>query len=363
MTDETRSERSEGRGSVRIDAVVLRKNVIRIFRALGLDERNASMVAHALIEADLMGVSTHGVSNYILMLYAPLLRSGACKAQPDMKIVRESPTMALVDGDRGMGHVVATRAMRLAIEKAKTTGIGIVAVRGSMHFGAAGVYAKMALQHDMIGLATTNADQLMVPLHGRESRFGTNPIAVAVPTGEEPPFHLDMATSTVPLGRIMLKHRAGEALEEGWATDEQGQPTRDAGEAFEARRLLPLGGDFDHGGHKGQGLAMVVDIVSGLLSGAGVLSQVSVEGEVGHFFAAMKVDGLRDIDTFKMEMDAFVRAICATPQAPGVEPVIYAGVKEARARVDRLENGIPLHEKVVEDLSQLAAELNVRWLS
>jgi len=225
------------------------------------------------------------------------------------------------------------------------------------------VYAKMALEHDMIGLATTNADQLVVPLHGSEARFGTNPIAVSVPTGEQPPFLLDMATSAVPLGRIMLSLRAGEPLREGWAMDRDGRSTTDAEEGYQARRLVPLGGSFDQGGHKGQGLAMVVDVLCGLLSGAGVLSQVSVEKGVGHFFAAMRIDGLRSIDEFKAEMDSFVGAVCGTPQAPGQEPVIYAGVKEAQARAERLEKGIPIHPKVIEDLAQLANELNVRWLS
>lgn len=270
--------------------------------------------------------------------------------------------MALIDGDGGMGHVVATHSMELAITKARETGVGIVAARNSQHFGAAGVYAKMALEHDMIGVATTNADQLVVPLHGREARFGTNPLAVAVPTAMQPPFHLDMATSTVPLGRLMLAVRAQEKLEPGWATDESGTPTTDAEAAYEAKKLLPLGGSFDLGGHKGQGLAMVVDIVSGLLSGAGVLSDVSVEDGVGHFFAAMRIDGLRDPDEFKSEMDAFVEAVCATPEAPESEPVIYAGVKEQRSRADRLANGIPLHPQVIEGLHDLCRQLRVSWL-
>ena len=344
-----------------VDAEVLRGNVVQIFEKLGLSPKDAATVAHALVEADLMGVSTHGVSNYILLLYAPFLKQGLTKAQPNITAVRESPTMALVDGDSGMGHVVATHAMQLAISKAKMTGIGIVSVRGSQHFGAAGVYAKMALEHDMIGVAATNADQLVVPLHGSEARFGTNPLAVAVPTAEEPPFHLDMATSTVPLGRIMLSLRAGEALEPGWATDREGRATTDAEEGYRAKRLLPLGGSFDLGGHKGQGLAMVVDIVSGLLSGAGVLDQVSVDKGVGHFFAALQIDGLRDVDEFKAEMDGFVRAVMATPGAPDAEPVIYAGVKEARSREERLVHGIPLHSDVIEGLTGLCSELGIEW--
>ncbi len=345
----------------RISADDLRGNVARIFGGLGLSEGDASTVADSLVEADLMGVSSHGVSNYIELLYEPALRGGLVDKRSLIEIVRETPTMALVDGGGAMGHLVATRAMEIAIEKARATGVGIVVARGSQHFGAAGVYSKRAVVHDMIGVAMTNADPLVVPLHGSEVRFGTNPIAVAVPTGEESPFLLDMATSTVPLGRLMLAARAGQKIPLGWALDEDGHPTSDPSAAFRAKRLRPLGSTLELGGHKGQGLAMVVDIASGLLSGAGVLHQVSATTQVGHFFAAMRIDGLRDIDEFKAEMDAYVRAVAQTPEAPDSEPVIYAGVKEARARADRAANGIPLHADVFTYLTSLASELGVEW--
>lgn len=343
----------------RIDADTLRTAVEILFSGLGLAADDAAIVAELLVEADLMGISTHGVSNYIQMLYAPGLRKGTTRAAADMTIERELPTMALVDGKGCMGQLVGKFAMDLAIDKARDTGVGLVAVKGSHHYGAAGVYSKMALEHDMIGFAVTNADPLMVPLHGAESLFGTNPIAVAVPAQEEAPFLLDMATSTVPLGRVMLALREGRPLVDGWAVDAEGRPTLDAKTAFDAKRLSPLGSTFELGGHKGQGLAMVVDILSGLLSGAGVLRAVSVEEEVGHFFGAVRIDGFRDPQEFKTEMDAYLRAVRSCPPAPDTEPVIYAGVKEARARRDRLRNGIPLHKGVIAYLRGLAEELGV----
>ena len=341
----------------RVGVDALRQSVESIFAGLGLASADAAVVADLLLEADLMGISTHGVSNYIQMLYAPGLRKGCTRSTADMTVERELPTMALVDGKGCMGQLVGKFAMDLAIAKARDTGVGLVAVKGSHHYGAAGVYSKMAIEHDMIGFAVTNADPLMVPLHGAESLFGTNPIAVAVPAAEEAPFLLDMATSTVPLGRVMLALRAGQPLVDGWAVDAEGRATQDAKAAFDAKRLSPLGSTFDLGGHKGQGLAMVVDILSGLLSGAGVLQAVSVAEEVGHFFGAVRIDGFRDPEEFKSEMDAYLRAVRSCPPAPDTEPVIYAGVKEARARRDRMENGIPLHRDVIVYLRELAGDV------
>ena len=221
----------------------------------------------------------------------------------------------MLDGGGGLGLVVGTRAMRLAIEKARAVGVGLVAVRNSRHYGAAGVYARMALAHDLIGFSVTNSDKLVVPTYGRESRIGTNPIGVAVPAGAAPPFLLDMATSAVPLGKIMLARRNGLTLPVGWAADEEGVPTTDPEVAFRALRLLPLGGTPEQGSHKGYGLGVVVDILAGVLSGAGVAVGQGLGGQVGHFFAALRVDLLRPIEEFKAGMDEYLNALRETPPA------------------------------------------------
>ncbi|REJ85870.1 MAG: Ldh family oxidoreductase [Acidobacteria bacterium] len=344
--------------SVRVAEAALREAVEVIFVGLGLTAEDAATVADALVEADLMGVSSHGVSNYIQLIYAPGIRAGRIEARPRLEVVRETPVSAVVDGGGGMGHVVGRFAMELAIRKASEVGIGAVAVLGSRHYGAAGHYSHMALAHDMIGLSLTNADKLVVPTHGSESRLGTNPIAVSIPAGDEAPFHLDMATSTVPLGKIMLARRAGQPIPHGWAADATGRSTTDAAAAFEAFRLLPLGGTYELGSHKGYGLAMLVDILSGLLSGAGVGAGGGLGNQVGHFFAAARLDCFRDPDEFKREMDEFLRQMRATPPIEGSgEEVIYAGVKEAAARADCAANGIPLHRDVVAYLDGLADEL------
>jgi LDH2 family malate/lactate/ureidoglycolate dehydrogenase len=249
--------------------------------------------------------------------------------------------------------------MTIAIEKARAAGVGLVAVRNSRHYGAAGNYARMALTHDMIGFSVTNSDKLVVPTFGRESRIGTNPIAVAVPAGVEPPFLLDMATSTVPLGKIMLALRNGLALPVGWAADQDGVPTTDPAVAFRALRLLPLGGTPEQCSHKGYGLGVVVDVLSGVLSGAGVAVGQGLGGQVGHFFAALRVDLLRPLEAFKASMDEYLRELRETPPAPGHDRVYYPGLMEYESELERRRDGIPLHRAVVDYLDRLGEELGL----
>jgi LDH2 family malate/lactate/ureidoglycolate dehydrogenase len=344
---------------VRVAAEPLRGWVAALFTALGMPEDDAAVSADALVTSDLLGVSSHGVSNYIELIYAPGLRRGTINPKPNVQVVRENASLALVDGDGGMGHVVGARAMRIAVEKARATGVGVVTVRGSRHYGMAGYYPLLALEHDLIGASLTNADALVLPTFGRDARLGTNPIAVAVPAGEEPPFLLDMATSTVPLGKIMLAMRAGAPIPLGWAADREGLPTTDARAAFEALRLLPLGGSYEQGSHKGYGLAALVDILCGALSGSILGDHGGVGNEVGHFFAALDPSVLVSIDEFKGAMDRFLRRLRETPPVDTAEPVIYAGWKEHLARQERERDGIPLHPTVHDYLRQLSGELSV----
>ena len=351
--------RSPEEHSLRVPADRLRRHVASIFERLGLAVEDAAVAADVLVQADLMGVDSHGVSNYIQLLYEPGLRRGTIEPRPRVEVVHETPISALVDGGGGLGLVVGARAMGIAIEKARLSGIGIAAVRNSRHYGAAGCYSRLALAHDMIGLSLTNSDKLVVPTFGRESRIGTNPIAVAVPAGKEPPFLLDMATSTVPLGKIMLARRHGVPLPEGWAADESGLPTSDAETAFRALHLLPLGGSYEQGSHKGYGLGVVVDVLCGILSGAGVAVGQGLGGQVGHFFGALRVDAVRPVEAFKDAMDEYLRALRDTPPAPGQERVLYAGLLEHEIEAERRRDGIPLHRDVIAFLDRLGAELGV----
>lgn len=345
---------------VRVDVEALRGVVAGVFTALDLPPRDAAIAADVLVEADLIGVSSHGVSNYIRLLYVPGLRSGHVAARPTIETVHETAVTALVDGGAGMGLVVGPRAMEMAIDKAGEHGLGMVAVRNSRHYGMAGYYSQMALAHDMIGLSMTNADRLVLPTFGKESRIGTNPISVAAPAAAEAPFLLDMATSTVPFGKVMLAHRAGQPIPEGWAADREGRLTTDPAAALEGMRLSPLGSTYTMGGHKGYGLGVLVDVLCGLLSGAGGgLAGQQLGSPVGHFFAAIRIDAFRPVAEFKQDMDAYLRYLLESEPLDEDEPVIYAGIKEARARADRLAHGIPLHAEVISYLKELAAELDV----
>lgn len=347
------------REAVRVDPAGLEETVQAVFARLGLPDPDAAVVAEALVEADLIGVSSHGVSNYVEALYVPGLRAGTIAARPELKVVAETKVTATLDGGGGMGHVVGRRAMALAIEKASAHGVGLVTVRNSRHYGMAGHYALRALERDMIGLSLTNSDALVMPARGTEARVGTNPISVAVPTGREAPFLLDMATSAVPLGKVMLHARAEQPLPDGWAADDAGRVTTDSAAAATARRLVPLGGRELLGGHKGYGLGALVDVLCGMLAGGPGGSLGGLGGPVGHFFGALDVAAFRPLEEFKAAMDDYLRYLVDTPAHDPELPVIYPGVKEARARAEREGAGVPLHPKVVAYLTGLCAELGV----
>lgn len=347
--------------SVRIQAEPLQAFVSSLFQKLGLPKADSETAAGVLVRADLRGIDSHGVQHYIESIYVPALTEGRINPRPQIRVVRESPVSALVDGDGGMGLVVGPFAMRLAIRKALTSGVGMVAVRNSRHYGAAQIHSIMALEHDLIGLSMTNASPIVVPTFGREPRLGTNPLSIAVPAGKEPPFVLDMATSTVAMGKVVIAQALGVPLPLGWATDENGIPTTDASKARQARRLLPLGGTREQGSHKGYGLGAMVDILTGILSGAGSSLHLQPQGAAGHFFAAWRIDLFRPIHEFKAAMDEFLRTLRETPPAPGHSRVLYAGLPEWEAEQERRANGIPIPRKTLAYFRQITAELGIPY--
>ncbi len=355
----------EGR-LVRADA--LKTFVARALQRLDLSAEDAATVADVLVAADLRGIDSHGVAR--LRRYVTGLQKGAIKARPNIRTVYESPCSATLDGDTGLGHVIGKYAMEMVIRKARSVGMSVVAVRNSTHYGIAGYYAMMALQHDMIGCSLTSARSRIVPTFGRRKWHGTNPIAVAIPAGEELPFVLDMATAVVPDGKIEVYSRLRKPLPVGWVISEQGEPDTDATAVVkrmhkdEGGGTLPLGGQGEtFGGHKGFGLGLLVDILSGVLSGAGWGPLISDEGwaNLGHFFAAMRVDLFRPTDEFKAEMDTMIRRLKAEPKAPGHDRIYIHGEKEFENTQKRLADGIPLHPLVIEDLQKIATELGVEF--
>jgi LDH2 family malate/lactate/ureidoglycolate dehydrogenase len=287
------------------------------------------------------------------------------EADPVME--RDTLATALYDGAKGLGHYVSTLAMRLAIDKARTYGIGIVAVRNSGHFGAAANYSMMALEHGMIGLATTNSPYVaMVPTFGRAPKLSTNPISFAAPAGRHAPFVLDMATTTVAAGKLRIASRWKKPIPPGWALDEEGEPTIDADVAMKHRLMSPLGGSRELGGHKGYGLGMMVDILSGVLPGAtyGDLFQRTGRFEqkkqdVGHCFVAIDPGRFRPLADFTRDMDDMFDSVKSTPPAEGQTRVYVAGEPEAESERRRLREGIPLNATLMALVNDLARDLGV----
>ncbi|MCP4782747.1 MAG: Ldh family oxidoreductase [Fuerstiella sp.] len=363
----------------------LRVFVHDVFVASGADELDAASATDVLMWASLRGVDTHGVRNlkryYIDSAGGVGRRDGViCNGVP-LTVERDSPTTATTNANGGMGLSASVKAMNLAIEKATAHGTGVVTVRNSTHFGAAGYYAHMATQHDMIGFASTGylfpngQPKAVAPFGGLLPMLSTNPLAMACPAGTGPAFVLDMSTSVVPVNRIEMLEELGKALPLGWALDDQHQPTSDPATV---EKMVPLGGATEFGGHKGFGLAIAGWILTGLLSGAwrenpdpnrvlgdnkspGPDNGFAQEG-IGHFFAALRLDRFGDPDTIKQGLDAMIQTFNESPPAPGFDCVMIPGQPEFKCMQNRLRDGIPLTASTVSDLSSLAEQFDITLL-
>ena len=342
-----------------------------IFLKIGCRHRDAVTAATCLLSADLRGVDSHGVAR--LTGYVRLWQAERVKAQPQITIVYETPSTAVVNGDEGLGLVVAPFAMQVAIEKAKKCGTGWVSVKNSNHFGIAGTHAMMALSHDMIGIAMTNASALVAPTFSVEKLLGTNPIAVAVPSGEEAPFVADFATTTASNGKLEILQRKNEDAPAGWVQGIDGASTTQSAALKNGGALLPLGGDKEHGSHKGYALGAIVDIFSAVLSGANygpwvppfpayVPMPENRPGEgIGHFFGAMRIDAFRPAAEFKKNMDQWIVRFKNAKTVAGQERVYIPGEPEAEMEILRRKEGIPLIRNVVKDLEQLGEKMEVSF--
>lgn len=340
-----------------------------IFQQIGCSDEHASLATATLLSADLRGVDSHGVAR--LSGYVRLWEARRVNATPVIRVIHETPSTAVVDGDSGLGLVVAPFAMRIAIEKAKQVGTGWVSVQNSNHFGIAACHAMMALEHDMIGIAMTNASPLVAPTFSIDRMLGTNPICVAAPAGEEPAFVADLATTTAANGKLEILQRKNLPTPDGWVQDKQGNPSNDPHELKKGGALLPLGGDQEHGSHKGYALGAIVDLFSALLSGANYApwvppfpayvpmpAQQPGKG-IGHFFGAMRIDAFRPAEEFRMHMDQWIRGFRSATPVPGREKVLVPGDPEREYEAQRLKNGIPLLDIVVNDLEGLANKFGV----
>jgi LDH2 family malate/lactate/ureidoglycolate dehydrogenase len=362
------------KSEIRVQGEPLKNFCVQALQQLEVPEEDARITADVLVAADLRGISSHGVAR--LRRYVDGLRDRVMIAQPNTQVVAETPTTILIEAGGGLGQPVSYRAMEKAVEKAAEFGTGFATVRNSNHFGIAGYYAMMALEHDCIGISMTNAAVLVVPTFGRDAMLGTNPISVAAPAGDEWPFVLDMATSTVPRGKLEVYRRLEKSIPLGWATDETGTPTGDTAGVLDNLKeragggLLPLGGAGELlGGHKGYGLTLLVDVLCGVLPGAAYANLVypkDKEGNplpsaIGHFFGAWRVDAFRPIEDFKAAMDDLQQRLKNAPKAEGHDRIYVHGEKEYEEAERNARKGIPLNPKVAADLRAMAEELGVEY--
>lgn len=341
-----------------------------VFKSIGCSDEHAATASTGLIAADLRGIDSHGVAR--LGGYVRLWEAGRVNANPVLRVVHETPSTAVVEGDAGLGLVVAPYAMQIAIQKAANAGTGWVSVRNSNHFGIAGHHAMMALEHSMIGMAMTNASALVAPTFSIERMLGTNPIAVAIPAGKQPPFVADFATTTAANGKLEILQRKNADTPMGWVQDKDGASSTDANILRKDGALLPLGSDREHGSHKGYALGSIVDIFSAVLSGASygpwappfpayVPMPENMPGKgLGHFFGAMRIDAFRPADEFKQHMDNWIERFRAAKPAAGYEAVLIPGDPEREMELIRMKEGIPLVDSVVKDLESVGQKFSLK---
>lgn len=356
--------------TVLVDAQRLEDFVIEVFMTLGLTADNARESAEVLLKADLTGVDSHGVPR--LPNYVARLKSGAVIPNPDVRVVHELASTALVDGGNGLGMIAGRRGMETAIRKAQATGAGFVSVRNSSHYGIAGFYARMALPYNMIGISMTNvgAGGGTPPTFGRTGLFGTNPIAVAAPTRNSPPFVMDFATTVVAFGKLQIAMRRNHEVPLGWVMDKSGNLTTDPNVRADGGYLLPLGGLRDTSGHKGYGLMLLVDILCGALSGAAfgaTFSKLATEGtraagsapNTGHFFGALRIDGFRPMEEFLDAMDEMYEVIHKSEKLPGHDRIYVHGEIDWETEQHRRVHGIPLDIPTYQGLEDVSKEVGV----
>ncbi|MBC5764585.1 Ldh family oxidoreductase [Ramlibacter albus] len=346
----------------RIPVAQLRRFITTCLEKLGLPPQDAATVGHLMAEAEAQGSDGHGVIR--LIPYSKRIRAGGMNLTPNIKVVKEKAAMALLDGDNGMGHLVMQRAAQIAIEKARNCGVAWVGARLSNHAGPASLYARMALEHDMIGMyyAVGNANHLP-PWGGLDMLLSTNPIAVAVPAGEEPPVVLDMATTVAAYGKVKAKAQRGEQMPVGWMIDRKGEPLTDPKRSEEGF-LMPIGG------YKGYGLAMVVGLLAGTLNGAAMGSEtidfnkdiVSVTN-TGQAICVIDPDAFGEVAEFKARVDKLIRELRASERMPGVDRIWMPGEQSHAKRLANERDGIALPDALLANLHTFADDLGVPRLS
>jgi L-2-hydroxycarboxylate dehydrogenase (NAD+) len=347
----------------------LRNFSAQVFMHFGVPQGDAEQAAGVLAKSDLRGIDSHGIAR--LHTYFEMLELGRINPKPKIKILREKASVATIDGDNGLGLVVGPKANDIAMDKAEQHGSGWVSVCNSNHFGIAGYYPLKALERDLIGWAMTNSTKLVAPLWGVERMLGTNPLAIAFPGYKEPPIVIDMATSAVAYGKIEIALRKQAPVPKGWIINKHGGDTTDPQDMIDGGAQLPLGSDREMGGHKGYGLASMVDILCCVLSGANwgpfappfalrqEIPERSVGKGIGHFFGALDIDGFIDKDEFKKQIDEWIHVFRNTKPASGTHGPLIPGDPEREAEAIRSKEGIPLIKPVVDDLLDISRKTGI----
>ncbi len=355
-----------------VNDLKLSQFVQNVFLSFGIHREDAFICAENLVLADLRGIPSHGVAR--LRRYVDGMANGTILPLNQPEVVREAPSTATVDGQAGLGQLVGHFSTRKAIEKAQKTGVGIVVARNSNHYGIAGYYTQMMLDAGLLGLSMTNTAPLVVPTFGRKMIIGTNPISLTAPTKRNRPFFLDMATSVVPRGKLEVYDRLDKDMPQGWAVDSKGVMTTDATEVLKnmiARLgggILPLGGEGElYGGYKGYGIALLVDILCGVLSGGAYADMVDVRGpggkgqpaQVAHFFMALNIENFVEMDVFQEKMDDLIDRLKESEKAEGQQRIYVHGEKEYELYEKHKSSGVPLEEPVYNSLKTIAGECGV----
>ncbi len=345
----------------------------KVFLKIGCSPEDALLATQVLISADKRGIESHGAAR--MCGYVRLWEAGRINSKPEIKIIHESPSTAVVNGDSGLGLVVAPFAMNIAIQKAKSAGTGWVSVQNSNHFGIAGIHAMMALEHDMIGIAMTNASALVAPTFSTERMLGTNPISIAIPAKKQPAFVADFATTTASNGKLEILQRENKDTPDGWVQDASGKASNDAAALKKGGSLLPLGSDKTHGSHKGYALGSIVDIFSAVLSGASygpwappfpayVPIPENMPGKgLGHFFGAMRVDAFRSKEDFYTHIDHWIERMRNAKPATGFDKVLIPGDPERMMEKITTAEGVFLNDKVYSDLLELDNNFSIGFFN
>jgi L-2-hydroxycarboxylate dehydrogenase (NAD+) len=340
-----------------------------VFLKMGCSEHDSEIIAEVFLAAEIRDHASHGMIR--IKDYYELWKAGRINVKPKVRIVHETPSTAVVDGDNSVGMVCARRSMEIAIDKARNAGTGWVATRNSNHFGIAGYYAMMALKNDMIGICLTNANPLVAPTFSVSRMMGTNPIAVAIPAMNQPPFVADFATTPIARGKLAVAEKKGEKVALGFVQDKNGNPTDDPTILKSGGSMLTLGGDRVHGSHKGYCLSAIVDIFSAVFSGANfgpfvppsvaylpVLEKKVGEG-TGHFFGAMRIDAFQPADEFKSKMDEWIETFRSARPGEGYDKVLIPGDPEREAEERIMKDGIKLVPAIKKDLEEIAKVLEI----